>query len=899
MRDKQTRKKGRTWAEAAKTVLEKYPNTPMSHKEILQVIQREGLKEISGTSPLACLNAMLHTNSRGEQGIFYKVPGRMGVYTLKQKDVSDSPKELSEDGSEESSDVVSDSQSTENSNNANSKDSRRGTWRRRAVWCVSKEDLYQRRRLTMPSRQEAPTRLSMTSKLQSQPSSPQSRCTSPSVPASKLISPSQKHSKKALKQALKQQQQRNQRRQGGIPSSSSSSRLVLKTIKDMADPATATKTAAWEMKQAAQRSTSPQNSSSSSSSSSSVKADLCPSVSTRKMSQRSDRLSARQLKRTKCAEIDVETPDSILVNTNLRALINKHTLSALPQDCQQRLLSLLPEVDRQTCVDGQLKLSSSALNNEFFTSAAQSWKERLAEGEFTPEMRLRIRQELEKEKKMEQWKEHFFESYYGQNSGLSIEESKEMMEAVPHLEPSKHTPPPLPQQTGDARGRAGDCARPAGIPSTAATPEVSSPKPEEKTALVRSEQATHEGVQLEKGSRGEGGAEGKSETTSSQTPGGEALGPEHMEVAPESLKRKSVSEEEVAPSPSKRPRVVESPLLPQTPPPRASPEVKDWTAAPRVPPLKIPVSRILSAPGAAGGQVSPRSPFPAPLPSPGRTGARTLADIKAKAQLARAQRAAAAAAAAAASVSTAGGAVPGPGPGGGPLSPSPGPQPGTSFIWAGSSGAQLQPAARSAVGRRESAPPAMVTAAMPTPSSANPPASRVDPSSSQVSGLTRAHPSDPAAGGQSEKPSPEQTNPANSAAGKTGSPTTSKLSTPSMLPGRQQVALPPQGTSATSPCPATHPPPAPALTQRKPESPQAVGSAAKMSSSITTSNPLVTKLLQGKEVPLEQILPRALAKAQPTATPTGERRTFSGTPLHSESPAGPQDKPRHHPAPAP
>ncbi|XP_064220002.1 glucokinase regulatory protein-like isoform X2 [Aotus nancymaae] len=28
------------------SVLEKYPNTPMSHKEILQVIQREGLKEI-------------------------------------------------------------------------------------------------------------------------------------------------------------------------------------------------------------------------------------------------------------------------------------------------------------------------------------------------------------------------------------------------------------------------------------------------------------------------------------------------------------------------------------------------------------------------------------------------------------------------------------------------------------------------------------------------------------------------------------------------------------------------------------------------------------------------------------------------------------------------------------
>lgn len=40
------------------------------------------------------------------------------------------------------------------------------------------------------------------SKLQSQPSSPQPRCSSPSVPTGKLISPSQKHSKKALKQVL-------------------------------------------------------------------------------------------------------------------------------------------------------------------------------------------------------------------------------------------------------------------------------------------------------------------------------------------------------------------------------------------------------------------------------------------------------------------------------------------------------------------------------------------------------------------------------------------------------------------------------------------------------------------------------------------------------------------------
>lgn len=43
----------------------------------------------------------------------------------------------------------------------------------------------------------------------------------------------------------------------------------------------------------------------------------------------------------------METPDSILVNTNLRALINKHNFSALPHDCQLKLLKLLPEVDQQ------------------------------------------------------------------------------------------------------------------------------------------------------------------------------------------------------------------------------------------------------------------------------------------------------------------------------------------------------------------------------------------------------------------------------------------------------------------------------------------------------------------------------------------------------------------------
>lgn len=48
-------------------------------------------------------------------------------------------------------------------------------------------------------------------------------------------------------------------------------------------------------------------------------------------------------------EVDFETPGSILVNTNIRALINTRTFAAFPPHSQQQLLQLLPEVDRQVC----------------------------------------------------------------------------------------------------------------------------------------------------------------------------------------------------------------------------------------------------------------------------------------------------------------------------------------------------------------------------------------------------------------------------------------------------------------------------------------------------------------------------------------------------------------------
>ncbi|PNJ80895.1 ASXL3 isoform 3, partial [Pongo abelii] len=76
----------------------------MTAKQILEVIQKEGLKETSyrrqkaqikagsvrfcGTSPLACLNAMLHTNTRIGDGTFFKIPGKSGLYALKKEESS-------------------------------------------------------------------------------------------------------------------------------------------------------------------------------------------------------------------------------------------------------------------------------------------------------------------------------------------------------------------------------------------------------------------------------------------------------------------------------------------------------------------------------------------------------------------------------------------------------------------------------------------------------------------------------------------------------------------------------------------------------------------------------------------------------------------------------------------
>ncbi|XP_072100456.1 putative Polycomb group protein ASXL3 [Mobula birostris] len=382
MKDKR-KKKDRTWAEAARLVLEKHPNTPMTPKQILQVIQKEGLKEMSGTSPLACLNAMLHTNARVEDGAFCRIPGKMGLYALKKDELVMSAEGVIDlDGeSDLDSCEMAETNSTEEENGV------------------------------CPEKKHVPD----------ESSSLHNTSSSTTIAQNKLISSTQQHTKKALKQALKQQQKR---------------RIGVSMMMNKAIPCVVL----TPLKVSEEHSESPPGFESSnmgelngSEKESKDGARSSPSLikTSDQHLKRLKRSSSGQLKRTRGEEIDVETPGSILVNTNLRALINKHTFASLPHHFQQQLLILLPEVDRQIGCDGVSRLSASALNNEFFAYAAQGWKERLAEGEFTPEMQLRIRQEIEKEKKVEQWKEKFFEQYYGEKLGITQEEAMKL-ESVKH-----------------------------------------------------------------------------------------------------------------------------------------------------------------------------------------------------------------------------------------------------------------------------------------------------------------------------------------------------------------------------------------------------------------------------------------------------------------------------------
>nr|XP_015220593.1 PREDICTED: putative Polycomb group protein ASXL1 isoform X2 [Lepisosteus oculatus] len=391
MKDKQKRKKERTWAEAARMVLENFSDAPMTPKQILHVIETKGLKEMrSGTSPLACLNTMLHSQCRGEDGMFFKLPGRLSLFTLK-KDALQWSKNLTVQEGEETED------------------------RTEVESCDSTET-------TTTASAENDVSLDETSSSASCSTEPQNK----------------------LSRAAQHPQTGRQRKKGVLMP-----RVVLTPLKVNGEHVPSG--FPGKRREAESSSSCSSNSPVACSTSLHGRADL-----SRKHGQHFKAMRKAHpgsMKRTRGVEVDFETPGSILVNTNIRALINTRTFAAFPPHCQQQLLLLLPEVDRQVGPDGLARLSSSALNNEFFAHASQCWKERLGEGEFTHEMQARFRQEMEKEKKVEPWKEKFFEDYYGQRSGLTKEESLRLTTGEENSENQAGTAPPVAPPKRRATGR--------------------------------------------------------------------------------------------------------------------------------------------------------------------------------------------------------------------------------------------------------------------------------------------------------------------------------------------------------------------------------------------------------------------------------------------------------------
>ncbi|NXF13847.1 ASX protein, partial [Smithornis capensis] len=255
-------------------------------------------------------------------------------------------------------------------------------------------------------------------------------------------------------------------------------------------------------------------------------------------------------------------------------------------------------------------------------------------GEFTPEMQLRIRQEIEKEKKVELWKEHFFESYYGQSSGLSPEES-ERLTAHPEAEPAlPRSIPGAPRRDhgpsapgaraqaaqeapavrkGGEEGRE-DTPKPAKPPEASASPDRRAAKPGDRSVPARApgesiperaqsaarqkaeEERKHSAGKEVPGKEtvgapskpkspeaGEGAAKGQRPAPAPDT---EPPGSGDMEVGVEAPKRKAESREEAPATPEKRPRVTEACQHQQAFRSQPQPFPGPGTPVPRVPPLK-------------------------------------------------------------------------------------------------------------------------------------------------------------------------------------------------------------------------------------------------------------------------------------------------------------------------
>ncbi|KAG8196673.1 hypothetical protein JTE90_006582 [Oedothorax gibbosus] len=436
-KERQVRKKKvRTWTEAAKLALELYPKTPMGHKDIFNVIRAKGLKDVSGPASLACLNAMLHVHSRGPEAMFYRVDGCTSVFGL----ASNIPEggirmEVDEEDSGQEFDPGDSDHDSETSLPPTSRKKDRVLYVRlppgqKSVLSSSavnlpQEDsiLHKADQLTVKPlayKNEYYTRIRRMNgeKLEEAEKEKCNQAPAANLPVTSPAKVSQSHSQRAIKHALRQQQKRR-RRNTAIAASGSAPppipRIIMKSLPPAPTGAGCVPEERWRCsleKTSLRESTShkPQT----------MRELLAsiPGLSFKPRKRSNRKLStAAQIAQTKKGCINIETPDSILVNTNLRALLNKHTFASLPSVYQYRLVQLLPQADRMIGSDYAVRLTGTALSNEFFARACQEWKKRLQEGEFTPENQMKLKGEAERDhSRLDPWKIHNFEPVWGHTS---------------------------------------------------------------------------------------------------------------------------------------------------------------------------------------------------------------------------------------------------------------------------------------------------------------------------------------------------------------------------------------------------------------------------------------------------------------------------------------------------
>lgn len=407
-----------SWAEAAKHVLAKHPQTPMSYKAILKEIQTYKLKEISDAVPVACLNSCLHANAKGPGNLFYKVAGRIGIYGL----MSDLPvgSELIE-VEEENTVQVGGSGYT-----VMVGDSSVNHAKQKVIYAKIPDDIK-----TIPlSGTEIEQNGIPTPEIITLPKSSAQTSTRIDVPTRRSVRQAQRRKRKhgfipkiTIKPIIPPKSEEG-RLDGNRPKlqyvATSSSRPVPQiSAVDGRDEPEISKirldgTQVLEPKSNCQANVltngEPRKKT--------LREMLAgiPGFSMKPRKRTNRKLShAAQIAQTMEGCIDLETPDSILVNTNLKGLLTKHTFNLLPASYQYKLITLLPECDQIKGKDSALRLSSTALNNEFFAKACTEWRERLAEGEFTPENQQRLKQEEEKEQfKLDPWKAKHFEPVWGE-----------------------------------------------------------------------------------------------------------------------------------------------------------------------------------------------------------------------------------------------------------------------------------------------------------------------------------------------------------------------------------------------------------------------------------------------------------------------------------------------------